>query len=153
VRAFGHADEIERLAHRALLLGARAHLMNAQRHADDVGHGAARVQRRIRVLEDGLDLARVGAALARVDFLAVQQHVARARREQAQQHLGQRALTATGLADQAQCLALGDAQRHVVDGLDLAGRAEQPTLQREVAAQCTQLERKGHVSCSTEMLL
>ncbi len=75
VRTFRHADQIQYLAQLAALLDGVADTMQLERKADDLRYGLAWVQRRIRILEYRLDMARQGHPLRRIDLRTIDQHV------------------------------------------------------------------------------
>ena len=84
--------------------------MEPHRVADDLADALARVQRRVGVLEDHLDLARAGAQLAAREpdeLLALELDRARRSARAAADRAAQRRLAAAGLPDEAERLALG----------------------------------------------
>ena len=113
---------------------------------DDRADRLARVQRRVRVLEDHLHLATQGLqlrALDRRDLAAVEVDRARRRVHQAQQQAGGRGLAATRLAHEAERLAAHDVERDAVDGLDGADLpAEEPGVDREVLVEVADLHQR-----------
>ncbi|MDT4844099.1 hypothetical protein FQZ97_780420 [compost metagenome] len=83
----------------------------------------ARVQRSVRILEHHLDLAPVGAELARLhaqELAAFHAHAAAVGRDQSDQGAAQRRLARAGLADEAQGLALVYLERNVAQGIHAA---------------------------------
>ena len=89
---------------------------------DDVADDHARVQGGLGVLEDHLHLAveRLAfIALRLVDVLAPEEHLAPRRLVEPDQHPSCGRLATTGLADQAERLALVDLQRDPVDRLQV----------------------------------
>src|SRR5258708_39663688 len=100
--------------------------MHLERLTDDVSDRHARVQRRVRVLEDHLHpaahLAHLLAAELRV-LDAVELHLAGGRLVELEDRAAGRGLTAAGLADEAERLALLDEEVDPVDGARSADRA------------------------------
>ena len=130
------ADDIEELAHALARLAPLGDAVDAERLTHDPPHAVARVQGRVRVLEDHLHAPaqRPQGALAQVrDVLPVEDHVAVRRLVQAQDRPAERGLAAAGLADEPERLATLDGEGDVVDGLDVADMAveEEPALDRE----------------------
>ena len=113
--------------------------MNDQRFADDRADIHARIERRVRILKDDLDVAaqdaqRVGRE--RPDILAFEMDLARGRLDQAQHAAPGGRLAAAGFADQPQRLAVADLEIDAVDGMDAAGlAAEQAALERKLLGQ------------------
>src|SRR4029079_6764880 len=124
------ADDLEHLAHprlalgarpdvlqaeRVLARGARAVVLQAERLADDRSDRPARVERRVRILEDELDLAAQGAQRAGLpvgDVLAVVSDRAARRLEQARDEACDGGLPAAGLSDEAERATAGNVERH-----------------------------------------
>ena len=109
--------------------------------------GHPRVQRGERILEHdlqlGAQLAHPLGAGARVVLAAVRQ-AARRRLDQAQHRPAQRRLAATRLADDAERLALVQAERDTVDGVhDPDLTAQQTVTDREVGDEVVDLEQRG----------
>ena len=113
--------------------------MDAQPLADAVADRRARVERRVRVLEDDLHPPPVGlqrGALERGDVRAVEDDRAGRRVDEPQQQPADGRLAAARLADEAERLAAPDLEAHAVDGLDLADRPLQDAARdREVLDQ------------------
>ena len=113
-------DDLEQLLDALLDLRLGAHLVHLERLGDDEADALARVQRRVRVLEDHHHLAPVrthlGAGQAR-DVAAVEDDPAGRRIEEAHDAARHRRLAAAGLADDAERLALADREGDAVDGL------------------------------------
>lgn len=87
----------------------------------------ARIQGREWVLEDRLDAAAQRAhrgCRGGADGLAVQQHLARARREKPEKHTGERRLAAARLADERNGLARAHLDAHIVQASVAARVAE-----------------------------
>src|SRR5215208_5185253 len=119
------ADLLEELA-RALAPVVEAEV--AQRLLDDAAHGHARVQRRVRVLEDHLDVAPQGPELAvaeRGDVAAVEDELAVRRLVEPDDRLGERGLAAAGLAHQAEAFAGEDIEGDVVHRLEVDAGLEE----------------------------
>src|SRR6185369_11682003 len=120
--------------------------VDAHRVADDRADALARVQARVGVLEDHLHLAAQRPQLARAELadpLAVEADVAGGRLEQPHDAAAERRLAAAGLADQAERLALGDAQRDVVHGMHAGDLAREHALpDREVLLQALDLDER-----------
>ena len=123
-----------------------ADAVHAQRLADDVAGGHARIERGERVLEDDLHLPPVGAQLRLAemrDVGAVDRDAAGGRLDQPQDRAADRGLAAAGFADQRERLAGADFQRHAVDRVDVAGRAaQQALLDREMLLEVLDLEHQ-----------
>ncbi len=139
-------DAFEQLAHAPLdVVAARARAL--QRHPDDLADPLARVQRRVRVLEDHLHLAaqrHERAARGVRDVRAAEAHGAARRLEQAHDRPRQRRLAAARLADEPQRLALDEREGDVVDRVH---RADDPVdehalLDREVQLDVLDLEQR-----------
>ena len=93
--------------------------------ADDVADRHPRVQRRVRVLEDDLDVAAQPphrGALLGVHVHPVEDELAGRRLLQPHQHPTQGRLAAAGLPDDAERLALVELEGDAVERLDLADR-------------------------------
>ena len=140
-------DAVEQLLDAAVELLARGDAVELQRVADDLADALARVQRRVGVLEDHLHLApqRPQLALAQLGELgAAEAHRPRGRGEQLEHRARQGRLAATRLADEADRLALLDAERDAVDGAHRADLAvdEDPGLDREVLDEVGDLEQR-----------
>ena len=115
------ADPVDQRAALGLDLILR-HAADPQRRGQDLGHALARVERRLRILEDHLHLAPDRLQLAASgsgDVLSAEADRARGRVDQPHQRADQRRLAASGLADDAERLALVQCERDVVDGVDL----------------------------------
>src|SRR5882757_5000749 len=95
--------------------------MGLERLADDPTDRVPRLERRVRILEDHLHAAThdVQLVLGRLgDVLPLEGDAAARRLVEPQDRPPERRLTATGLADQPDGLALLDRERDTVDGLD-----------------------------------
>ena len=120
------ADDLEHLAHPRLALGARPDVLQAERLADDRSDRPARVERRVRILEDELDLAAQGAQRAGLpvgDVLAVVSDRAARRLEQARDEACDGGLPAAGLSDEAERATAGNVERHPVHRVHLSSPA------------------------------
>ncbi len=109
-------------------LGATVDAVHLERRQQDPADGLARVERGAGVLEHGLHgpaqpLERT--ASQGPDVLAFDEDAAGGGAEQVQRHAQQGRLARSGLADDAQRLALGDLECHVVDGPRLGAAAPQ----------------------------
>ena len=109
-----------------------------------------RVQRRVRVLEDHLQVPALRAQLTlgqADELLAAQLHAAAGRAHEPEQRAAERRLARARLADQAEHLALVEVERDAVDGLHRAAaaageaRAEAP-VQREVDLEVADLDQR-----------
>src|ERR1700716_728842 len=114
--------------------------MDLERFADDVADGHTRIQRGVRVLEDHLHAAahlpHVFATKLR-ELDAVELHLTRSRLVQLEDRAAGRRLAASGLAHEAERLALLDEE---IDPIDRAYRADlaledDPLRKREVHLQ------------------
>src|SRR5258708_2283463 len=97
---------------------APGHTVHPRPERDRLLDGETRIERGVAVLEHHLHLA---AGLREFQFpgsdgLPVEQQFARVRRHDLHGWAGERRLPAAGLADDAECLALGDVERDTVDG-------------------------------------
>src|SRR5579859_1015742 len=113
------SNDAQQLLDALLLFPAPRQIVNLQWLADDAADRHARVQARVRVLEDHLHLAAHLAQLAaaqRGQVFAEEIHGAARRLVELQDRPAGRALTAPGLTDQAEGLAPLHGERDVVDG-------------------------------------
>ncbi len=126
--------------------------MDLEGLADDVADRHARVQRRVRVLQDDLDLAAEPAQVARPSSVKMSCplyiDLARRRAFEHHQQLGQRRLAAAGLADQAERLAALQVEGDAVDRLDVADLLleDDPLGEREVLHDVPDLAGSPHRS-------
>ena len=114
------ADGLENLPDALLLLGPVAQVVNPHRVGDDRPHALARVERRVRILEDHLDLAPKRAQLPRSEMLdrpPLEDDLAVGRLEQAHDRAAQRRLAAAGLTHEPERLPFANREAHVVDGV------------------------------------
>ena len=133
-------DDLEQLRDAALALGRRADAVDVERLGDDEADALARVERRVRVLEDHHHLAPERAhVLARElrDVPALEDDLAVRRLEQLHDAARHRRLAAAGLADDAERLALPEGEADPVDGLHGADLLleDDPAGDREVLLQ------------------
>jgi hypothetical protein len=112
-------DLAEQVARATLGLGG-ADAMHARGKGNRILDGQAWVERGIRILEHHLHLAaHVGDAdaIERADHFAIENRVADVRLNQADEQAGGRRFAATGFADDAERLALGNRKGNIVDRL------------------------------------
>ena len=131
-------------ATRSVRFVARCDAVVVKRLADDLARVHARIERRIRILEDHLQAAPARAhrgAIESRDVLAFQRDRAARGLDQAQDRLSGRRLPAAALADEAQRFARGEVERHAVHGLHRADLApEEPAAHRVVLDQRVDFE-------------
>src|SRR5262249_22192641 len=144
----GEADLEEERGDAGGALGAPgADVVDLERLGDRGADGHARVQGRVRVLEDHLHVPaqRPERALRQpLDRLPVEDDAPRRRLVQPKQSATERRLAAARLADEAQRLARLDGEAHVLDGAE-----DRPTL-AEVLRQAGHFdERCGHAGSGT----
>jgi hypothetical protein len=117
----------QQLLHAVLaILFVGLHAVHLERLGDDRAHGHARVERRIRILEDHLHLAphlAHGLTLQRGEVGAVEVHMAGRRAVELQDSPAGGRLAAARLAHQPQRLALAHEEVDAVDRPDLADLA------------------------------
>src|SRR5207237_1337295 len=124
-----------------------ADAVDLQRVADDRADALARVQARVRILEDHLHLTakrtqRPHAEVA--DRRSFEDDLARGRRQEAHDRAAEGRLSTARLADEPERLALADGEGDVIDGVhapDLA--AQHALLDREVLLQAARLDERG----------
>ena len=130
------ADGPKELLHATTALGATVELVDPKRLGDDLAHRHPRVQRRVRVLEDDLDVASDRTHLAarkRCDVLAVEDDPAGRRLEELDDGSAERRLAAAGFTDDPERLATAHREIDTVDRLYLPdGVLEQSRLDRKV---------------------
>ena len=122
------ADQLEQLGDPRGAGLARGKAVDAQRLGQDLADGLARVEARVRVLEDHLELAPPlpqVLALERQEVLAVERDRARQRLRDAHDRPADRGLARARLADEPERLAARDGERDAVDRVDPAGPAAQ----------------------------
>ena len=122
--------------------------VDLERLADDRADGLARVQRRVRVLEDHLHLApqrqqRAPVRVWRCRTPSIDDRAA-GRLEQPRDQARGRGLAAARLADEAERLALVDVERDAVDGLHGADLLleDDPLADREVLDEVAHLDER-----------
>ena len=139
-------DDLEQLAHPRARLLARQPAVDLERVAEDLPDALARVQRRVRVLEDHLHLAPVRAQpppRQRRDVAAAEVHRARRRLVQPHEQTAERRLAAAGLADDAERLAAPNLERDAVDRVDdVAAAAERRAAHGEVLDEVACLDER-----------
>src|SRR5207344_430861 len=103
--------------------------------ADDFADGHARIEARVRVLEDDLHAAADGPHLRvreRKEIFPVEDDAAERGLDQAKNAATERALAAAALADEAERLSATHAERDVLDGAEIFRAApEEATLDGE----------------------
>jgi len=118
-----------------LAVGTVADTEVTQRLFDDAPNGHSRIQRRVWVLEDHLqlamDVAKAIAANSR-DILALENDLTVGWLDQAHDGLGERALAAAAFAHQAKRLAAMNVKAHVVYGAKHRRLAHEAAADREV---------------------
>jgi hypothetical protein len=130
-------DLLEQLLHLALAFATVADPVDLERRADDLADPFARVQGRVRVLEDDLQLApkRAQVALRELrDVLAAERDPAVRQGQQADEAAPEGGLSAARLADEPEGLSRPDLQRDVVDRMHARDLAldQDAALDREV---------------------
>ena len=129
-------DGAQELLDPAPTLVAAVQAVDAQRLGDDLAHRHPRVQRRVRILEDDLDVSPDGPhlpALEAGDVLALEHDLAGGRLEQLDDGPSEGRLAATRLSDDAERLAGLHRQVDAVHRLHLPDRVlEEARLDREV---------------------
>src|SRR5262249_37533370 len=126
----------------------RRELVDADRLADDLAHRHARVEARVRVLEDDLHLPAQRPELClseRDDVAAVIDDAPERRLDEAEDQPPQGALAAPALADEAHRLAAAHAERDAVDGaeeLRLAREEDRARIHGEVFRQLLRPEER-----------
>src|SRR5436190_1465816 len=130
------ADGLEQLLDLLTALASVADAVDLQRRGDDRTDALARIEARVRILEDDLHLLAERSQVAPAelaDRATAELDVAGGRFEQAHDRPAERGLAASGLADEPERLALVDGEGDVVDCVDPADLATQPALlDREV---------------------
>ena len=115
--------------------------------ADDVANGHAWIQRRVRILEDDLQLTADRAHLLPLearDVATVDDDRARGRLDQLENGARERGLTTPGLADEPERLALPDLEIDAVDRVHVAHRPlEQALPDRKVLDEVLDAENRA----------
>ena len=142
----GHPHLLEQVPALALQLVSR-HPANLQRGGQDLAHSLARVERRLRILEDHLHLLadRLQAPSAALgDVLAAEADRSRGRLDEPHQDADQRRLAATRFADDPERLALAQRKRHIVDGMHMPDLAidHHPGLDRKEDPEVIDVEQE-----------
>ena len=122
------AHLLERIHHDVQPFLAAADVVDVQPFHDRLPDGQAGIQRSVGILEDDLHVAAQGFELGSVeleDVAAVEVGGPGGRIDQPQHGAPDGRLAAAGFADQAERLALLDAETHIVNGLDLVHDAVQ----------------------------
>ena len=118
--------------------------VNDERLGDDVVHGEARVERRVRVLEDDLHFGAAAAHFFRRQLQnvhAVEAHLPERRLFEAQEATRNRALARPRFADKTEAASCADRKTHAVHRFDRPdGAAEHSAAQWIVFAQVFNLE-------------
>ena len=150
VRIFAHeprrqTDFFHQRADRPGQVGLGDFAVDLNRLGERGVNGHARVERGVRVLKNHLEIGTCGAQFLAAhvgEGSAAESDGAGGRLDELQDGAAQSGFAAAGLTDESKYLALGQAQRHVVDCFDRAGDfAEQnPFLHREVGFQVVNLE-------------
>src|SRR3954471_2808560 len=138
-------DLVEQLRHLRVERLAAMQPLHAQRLADDLSARHARVERRVRILEDHVHVAaqRPHLATREVRDVAAAQLDRSARRlEQAHGAVRDSALAAPGLADEAEQLARRDRERDTVDGVHRRALRDDAVARAEVHHEVLDLERR-----------
>ena len=129
------ADRSQQALHLAATLLAAVEAVDTERLGDDLANRHPGVQRRIRVLEDDLDVARTGRICFRLnarDVRALEDDLAFRRLRELDDRAAERRLAAARLADDAERLTPQDAEVHPVHRAHLADRVlEDAGLDRE----------------------
>src|SRR6202007_634687 len=122
------ADLLEQVCDPLLLVAARGKAVHAERLADDVARGHARIERGEWVLEHDLHRTpnRAQLGLAEMgDVLPIDLDAAARRLDQAQHAARDRRLAAAGFADEAERLADAKRKAHAIDRMHGADPAPQ----------------------------
>jgi hypothetical protein len=122
-------DELEQLAHARLLCLARADLVNDERLPHRGPDAHARVQRRVRILEDDLKVSSGAAKLGRRQrphVHVLEDDLAGRGFDEPQDAPARRRLPRTGFTDQAEGFARLDVKRHVIHRTHARCLAEEP---------------------------
>jgi hypothetical protein len=125
------ADDLEELANPKLRLPRARDLVDGERLPDDLLDRLAGVQGRVRVLEDHLHLSAHRSELPvreLRDVLPLEADRAGRRVDEPKHQPRGRRLSAPGLADDAERLALVHGERHVLDGMHACPSAREDSL-------------------------
>jgi hypothetical protein len=149
------ADHVHHPGDLGAPLARAAEAVDAQPLADTVADRRARVQARVRVLEDDLDAPPVGlqrATAQRGHILPVEPDGPRGRFDEPQQQPPDRGLAAARLPDEAERLTALDVEAHTVDRLDdRHGPLQHAAPDREMLDEVADLDerRARHVLAPT----
>jgi hypothetical protein len=100
--------------------------VNVEREADRGADRAFRIERGERILLHELYRAAMRQRAARRQLFATQKNLARRRRIDAEDHVGDRCLAGAGFADDRETLALRDFERDVIDGANFVRAVAEP---------------------------
>ena len=133
----GFAPELHRVEQLrdALVTRGGVGAVHEQRLADDLAGGHARVERRVRILEDDLEALAQAAQLVRRQARqldAVEAHRPARGGDELHGAAGRRRLAAARLADERQRLAALHVERHARDGVDGTAGATAPRCASQV---------------------
>src|SRR5439155_24143413 len=137
-------DVLEQLGHLALPLAPGEPEEELERPRNDRTDAPPRVERRIRILEDVLDLAQQPsrpAIRADADVLPLEHDLSSARRQEPGDRPGDRRLAASALTDQRQRLATPDREVDVMDDRALQTAARHPRSAGIGAVELAHLEQ------------
>ncbi len=154
----GEPDHLEQLPDLLANLVAASVAVDLERVGDDLPDALAWIERRVRVLEDHLQLAPVGTKLgarqAR-DVVAAESHRPAGRLQEPDEEAPQRRLPAAGLSDDAERLSTPHFERDAVDRVDVLGRAppERARVHRKVLDHVDRLEQHGAGSVRAHAIL
>src|SRR5688500_17788662 len=141
-------DPLEQVADGGLALALVRHAMDVEALAHDLADAHARVERRVWILEDDLDVTASRLELPCVEdeeLLALERHAPGSRRDQSEKDLSKRRLSTSRPPHQAERLALvhGEADAiHRADRPELAD-AHQAAADIEVLDEVADLEQWG----------
>ena len=139
-------DPFEQLRHALLPAPRRSALVDDERLADNAARRHARIEGRVRVLEDDLHRSPEWAHVPRTevrDVVSVHPHPAFGGLDELDDRLADGRLSAAGLADEPQGLALANRERDAVDRVDVAGDAGKHALSdRKVGLQSFHREHR-----------
>ena len=140
-------DHLEELADPRDALVARADPVDRQRLAHDIADAHARVERRVRILKDDLQMPPRLAQLARPErehVLILEPHFAGARLDQPQHAPARRRLARAGFADEPERLARGDGKADVVDRAHGRAAAQEAAASGKLLHEMTNIEKRRH---------
>src|SRR5215469_6196641 len=148
------SDRFEKLPHHFDLFRAIANPVNEQRLAHNLTYRHARIERRIGILENHLDVAPQAEqflALRIREVTALEHDAARGGIFDPDDRAAKRGLAAAGFANQAEGFALHDGQIDAIDRADIANlRAKHAAAQRVILLQSFDREQwSASVHCSS----